>query len=74
MLSLRYSSPMEEAAEWLSIQLSGTAPTEDRIGKLELIVQPDIQCRQVDLLLDLEDRPVAWVDRDARIAGIDRAP
>ena len=38
-----------------------------------------MHCREIDVLIALEDRPVAWVDLDARIAGInhtraDRTP
>jgi hypothetical protein len=47
------------------------AEAEDGVCELELVAEIGGQRRQVDVFLDLEDRPVTRIDFDAGIARVD---
>ena len=49
------------------------AEAEDRIGEVEGVAEVDVERGQVDRLLDLQDGPVARIDFDLRVAGVDDA-
>ena len=49
------------------------AEAEDRLGEVVGVGGVDPQRRQVDRLLDLDDRPVARIDFDVGVAGVDDA-